>query len=217
LQHSFHFKAEVRMRFRLFVPADILLHRMLSRRYLAPALGFLACAALLASCRSPVPVWNEDGLTMTDLRTLRHHGKKSVVLSPGVRLFADEIRYKDKRKGAGEAFGHVLLQVEPAVRYEWMMKYGYAGKAYFDKKQRYVELAEKPMLERSHMTQIATEPYTTIAVSWQGRMPEVIVNGPTRTDFAKSHPVPPGVTFLSAALPVERLPATPPSTAFQKR
>jgi hypothetical protein len=206
------------MRFRLFVPARHSPDRMPSCRFLAPSsLGLIACAALLASCRSPVPIWNEDGQTMTDLRTLRHRAGKSVQLATGVRLYADEIRYLDKRKRTGEALGHVLLEVAPAVRYEWSMKYGYAGKAFFDKKQRYVELAEKPMLERSHMTQIATETYTTIAVSWQGRMPEVIVNGPIRTDFAKSHPVPPGVTFLSAALPVERLPAPPPSTAFQKR
>jgi hypothetical protein len=205
------------MRFRLFVPSRHSPDRMLPRRFLAPALGFIACTVLLASCRSPVPVWNDDGRSMTDLRTLRHHASKSVLLTTGVRLYADEIRYMDKRKRTGEALGHVLLEVEPAVRYEWSMNYGYAGKAFFDKKRRYVELADKPMLERKFMTQIATEPYTTIAVNWQVRIPEVIVRGPTRTDFAKSHPLPPGMALPSAPLPPEPARATPPRGVFHKR
>jgi hypothetical protein len=206
------------MRFRLFVPARHSPDRMPSCRFLAPSsLGLIACAALLASCRSPVPIWNEDGQTMTDLRTLRHRAGKSVQLATGVRLYADEIRYLDKRKRTGEALGHVLLEVAPAVRYEWSMKYGYAGKAFFDKKQRYLELADKPMLEREFMTQIATEPYTTIAVNWQVRIPEVILRGPTRTDFAKSHPLPPGAIAPGAPVPPEPVLASPPQGMIHKR
>jgi hypothetical protein len=206
------------MRFRLFVPARPLSLRMPSCRLFAPAtLGFIACTIWLASCRSPVPVWDDHGQSMTDLRTLRHRAGKSVPLAAGVRLYADEIRYLDKRKRTGEAIGHVLLEVEPAIRYEWSIKYGYAGKAFFDKKQRYVELADKPMLEREFLTQIATEPYTTIAVNWQARIPEVIVRGPTRTDFAKSHPLPPGMIVPRAALPPEPARATTPQGVFHKR
>jgi hypothetical protein len=206
------------MRFRLFVPIMSSQHtRMPFRRPFASVLAILACSALLASCRSPVPVWNDDGRTMTDLRTLRHRGKQSVLLTTGVRLYADEIRYLDKRKRTGEAVGHVLLVVEPAARYEWMMKYGYAGKAFFDKKQDYVELADRPMLERDFMTQIATEPYTTIAVRWNSRVPEVIVRGPTRTDFAKSHPVPPDVVLPKVKLPPDPVRTAPPQFRLSKR
>lgn len=180
-------------------------------------IAFLACTLSLASCRSPVLVWNADGAGMTDLRTLRHHAKQSVELTRGVRLYADAIRYTDKHKRTGEAAGHVLLDVEPAVRYEWMLEHGHAGKAMFDKSQCYVELADLPILEREFMTQVATAPYTTIAVSWRSRLAEVIVRGPTRTDFAKSHPLPAGVVLPKAALPPEPARKTLPQRGFTKR
>jgi hypothetical protein len=171
----------------------------------------------LASCRSPVPVWNDDGETMTDLRSLRHRGRQSLQLTPGVRLYADEIRYTDKRKRSGEALGRVFLDVGPSARYEWMIKYGYAGRAVFDKTRSYVSLADRPMLERDYLTQIGTEPYTTIDVRWTSRMADVVVRGPTRTDFAKSHPVPPGAVFR--AVPVSPMPArkTVTQTTILKR
>lgn len=176
----------------------------------------LLASLLLASCRSPVPVWNEDGRTMTDLRTLRHHAKQSIELARGVRLYADDIRYTDKKERSGEAIGHVLLDVEPAVRYEWMLEHGYAGKARFDRRACFVELAGHPMLEREMMTQIATEPYTTIEVRWDSRIAQVIVRGPTRTDFAKSHPVPSGVVLPNAPLPPEPVRKTLPARGFSK-
>src|SRR4051794_34904557 len=97
------------------------------------AAGLLLLAFLPASCRSPVPVWNEDGQTMTDLRSLRYRGGRSVELTSGVRLYADEIHFADRRRRAGEAVGHVFLDVEPLARYKWMVEYGYAGKASFNK------------------------------------------------------------------------------------
>jgi hypothetical protein len=171
----------------------------------------LAAAALLASCRTPVPMWNEDGRTMTDLRALRIRGRQSVELTPGVRLYADEIRYGDKRKRTGEARGRVFLDIQPALRYDWMVRYGYAGAATFDRKQEWVSLGGLPILEREFMTQIATEPYTTIDLRWDTPMAEVIVRGPTRTDFAKSHPVPPG-----AVLPTAVIPAEPPRKSLRE-
>ena len=176
----------------------------MNRRFLLlPAIIF--ATLLPASCRGPVPVWKEDGRSMTDLRMLRHRAKQSVELTPGVRLFADEIRFTDKHGRMGEATGHVLLDVEPAARYEWMLEHGYAGKASFDKSQRYVELSDMPMLERGHMTMIATAPYTTICVHWEGQLAQVSVRGPTRTDFAKSHPVPPGISFPKTSSPAASL------------
>lgn len=186
-------------------------------RRFAPASLLIAAVAALSACRSPVPVWNDDGRTMTDLRTLRHRAKQSVELTRGVRLHADEIRYMDKRRRTGEATGHVLLDVEPAVRYEWMIEHGHAGKAFFDKTQRFVELADRPMLEREFMTMIATEPYTTMIVSWAPRMAEITVRGPTRTDFSKSHPLPPGVVLPDAPLPPEPVRRTLPQRGFSKR
>lgn len=177
----------------------------------------LLLALLPASCRSPVPIWNDDGDSMTDLRTLRHRGRSSVQLTPGVRLYADEIRFADKRKKSGEAFGRVLLDVGAEVRYEWMMKHGYAGRAHFNKQQRCVSLADRPMLEREFMTQIATEPYTTIEVRWDSGTPEVILHGPTRTDFAKSHPIPPGAVFPAVPVPPEPVRKTLPQRGFSKR
>jgi hypothetical protein len=154
---------------------------------------------------------------MTDLRTLRHRARQSVELTPGVRLYADEIRFADKRKKAGEAAGRVLLDVGAGVRYEWMLKYGYAGKAVFDKRQSYVMLSGHPMIERDFMTQVATEPYTTLAVKWGSAIPEVIVHGPTRTDFAKSHPIPPDAVFPALPVPPEPVRKTLPQRGFSKR
>lgn len=187
-----------------------------SRRSSFLLLATLTVSALLSSCRSPVLMWNDDGTTMTDLRTLRHKAKQSVELTRGVRLYADEIRYADKRKRMGEAVGHVLLDIDPAVRYEWMLKHGYAGKAQFDKKQRFVVLRDRPILEREFMTQVGTEPYTTIEVRWDAFLAEVIVHGPTRTDFAKSHPKPPGVVLPKAALPPRPVQRTLAERGFSK-
>jgi hypothetical protein len=138
---------------------------------------------------------------MTDLRSLRYRSGHRVVLTPGVCLYADEIQYSDKRKRMGEALGHVFLDVEPVARCKWMVEHGYAGKATFSKRESFVVLADHPMLEREFMTQIATAPYTTIGVRWDAPMADVILRGPTRTDFAKSHPIPPGVVFRAVPVP----------------
>jgi hypothetical protein len=116
-------------------------------------------------------------------------------------LYADEIRYSDKRKRTGEALGHVFLDVQPMARYKWMVNYGYAGKATFSKTESFIVLADHPMLEREFMTQLGTAPYTTIGVRWNAPLADVILRGPTRTDFAKSHPIPPGAVFRAVPLP----------------
>jgi hypothetical protein len=157
----------------------------------------------LSSCRSPVPVWNEDGRTMTDLRSLRYRSGHSIVLTPGVCLYADEIHFSDKRKRTGEALGHVFLDVQPMARYKWMVNYGYAGKATFSRRESFVVLADHPMLEREFMTQIGTAPYTTIGVRWNASQADVILRGPTRTDFAKSHPIPPDAVFRAVPMPAK--------------
>ncbi len=180
------------MRFRFFVPW--ILHCFF-RMAIRLSLLALLTAVSLASCRTPVLIWNDNGKGMTDLRSLRHHARQHVELSPGVTLYADEIRYSDKKKHVGEAMGHVLFDVDPAVRYECLLEYGYAGRASFDRKQRYVILADHPMIEREFMTQIATAPYTTIEVRWDTPLTDVVLHGPTRTDFAKSHPKPPEVVL----------------------
>lgn len=206
------------MRFRLFVPPSHHRASMLPHCRLSPLLLTLLClCALLSACRSPVLMWNDDGVTMTDLRTLRHKARQSVELTRGVRLHADEIRYTDKRKRSGEAVGHVLLDIDPAVRYEWMLEHGYAGKAFFDKKQDFVVLADKPILEREFMTQIGTEPYSTIEVRWDSWQAEVILHGPSRTDFAKSHPQPPGIVLPKVSLPPGPAHRTLPQRGFSKR
>ena len=153
--------------------------------------GLLLFVAL-SSCRSPDPIWNDDGRTMTDLRTLRLRNRPAVMLTPGVMLYADRIDYADKRKRAGTAVGRVYLEVEPEARYFWMVEHGYAGSATFDLGAERVILAEMPMLEREKMTMIATAHFTTMHLVWDGPMTTVHVAGPTRTDFAKSHPIPPG-------------------------
>lgn len=181
------------------------------------AAGLLLLTFLPVSCRSPVPVWNEDGKTMTDLRSLRYRSGQSVVLTPGVRLHADAIHFADKRKRTGEALGHVFLDVEPVARYKWMVEYGYAGKATFSKKESFVMLADHPMLEREFMTQIATEPYTTISVRWDAPQADVVVRGPTRTDFAKSHPIPPGAVFRAVPVPARPVRKPLPQKAFPIR
>ena len=155
----------------------------------------------LFSCRGPVPVWNDDGRGMTDLRTLRHHGRDHVEITRGVHLYADEITFTDRRKKAGAATGRVLVEVDPAVRYEWLIRYGYAGRATFDRRNDVLILADRPMLEREMMTTIATEPYTTIELRWHDLLAEVVVRGPTRADFAKSHPLPAGIVLPQTALP----------------
>lgn len=161
----------------------------------------LLAGTLLFSCRAPVPVWNDDGNGMTDLRTLRHHGRDHVEITRGVHLYADGITFTDRRKRTGAATGHVLVEVDPAVRYEWPFQRGYAGRATFDRRNEVLILAERPMLEREMMTTIATAPYTTIELRWHGLLADVVVRGPTRADFAKSHPLPAGVVLPRATLP----------------
>jgi hypothetical protein len=87
----------------------------------------------------------------------------------------------------------------------------------FDKKRAYLSLAGHPMLERDYMTQIATEPYTTIDLRWNSRAADVVLHGPTRTDFAKSHPIPPGTVFRAVPLPTKPARKQMPPTAFPKR
>jgi hypothetical protein len=81
-----------------------------------------------------------------------------------------------------------------------MVEHGHAQRATFDRRGCELMLAGMPMLERQEMTMIATRDYTTIHIQWFGRMAQVHVKGPTRTDFAKSNPIPP-VAF-SAPVPV---------------
>ena len=138
---------------------------------------------------------------MTDLRTLRHRDRPHVELDRGVKLYADSISYADRRRRAGSAEGRVFLDVEPSARYKWMVEHGYSERATFDRRAQFAVLSGKPMLEREYMTMIATRDYTTMHVQWLGPTAQVHVEGPTRTDFAKSHPIPPG------ALPM------PPRTA----
>ncbi|HSI63685.1 MAG TPA: hypothetical protein VLE43_11220 [Candidatus Saccharimonadia bacterium] len=167
----------------------------------------VAALLLLNSCRSPEPVWNDDGRTMTDLRVLRHRNRPSVELDRGVKLYADSIHFTDKSRRTGEAAGRVFMDVEPSARYKWMVEHGYADRATFDRRASVVMLAGKPMLEREHMTMIATEDYTTMHVQWFGQMAHVHVKGPTRTDFAKSHPIPPDALPPPSATP----PPLPPA------
>ena len=170
------------------------------RRFLNLMLLSLAGMSLF-SCRSPVPVWNDDGRGMTDLRTLRHHGRDHLEVTRGVHLYADVITFTDHRKKTGVATGRVLMEVDPAVRYEWSVRYGYAGRATFDRRNEVLILADRPMLEREMMTTIATEPYTTIELRWHDLLAEVVLRGPTRSDFAKSYPLPAGIVLPRAALP----------------
>jgi len=175
-------------------------------------------AALLAfalpSCSTPDLVWNPDAKSMTDLRTLRIRGNRpSVTLDKDVTLYADRIDFDGKRRRAGEAVGRVYVEVGPAGRYRWMVEHGYAERAAFNVREGWVVLQGNAMLEREKMTQIATEPYTEIEVRWGRLWSDVILRGPTRTDFAKSNPIPSGVTvhdatpgtsLRTAAAPVRR-------------
>ena len=175
----------------------------------------VAILLLLSSCRSPDPVWNDDGRTMTDLRTLRDRKRPSVQLDGGVKLYADHITYSDKRRRTGEAQGRVFLDVEPSARYKWMVEHGHAQRATFDRRARELMLAGMPMLERQEMTMIATRDYTTMHIQWHGTVAHVHVKGPTRTDFAKSHPIPPGA--LPAPLRTAALPAPDAPTMTAKK
>jgi hypothetical protein len=159
-------------------------------------LPFAPVLLLLSACRTPEPIWNDDGRTMTDLRTLRDRSRPSVEIDCGVKLYADRINYTDKRRRAGEAQGRVFLDVEPSARYKWMVEHGHADRATFDRGNCELMLAGHPMLERQEMTMIATRDYTTMHLQWFGTVAQVHVKGPTRADFAKSNPIPPG------ALPV---------------
>lgn len=155
----------------------------------------------LASCSTPDLVWNPDAKSMTNLRSLRLEGNRpSVTLDKDVTLHADRIDYHDKRRRVGEAVGRVYLEVGPAGRYGWLVEHGYAERAAFDRRDRWVVLHGHAMLEREKMTQIATAPYTEMEIRWGQLTSDIIVRGPTRTDFAKSNPIPAGVTVHDAAV-----------------
>ncbi len=177
----------------------------LSRAVLAAA---LLLPFLLGSCRTPDLVWNDDGHSVTDLATLRVRHRPFVELEAGVKLYADRIIYLDKARRTGSVEGRVFLDVEPPARYKWMVEHGYAQRGTFDRRAQLVSLAGQPMLEREMMTMVATADYTTMHVQWRGPMAHVHVEGPTRTDFAKSRPPaplpPPGAfaarTFVPPAV-----------------
>lgn len=167
-------------------------------------LGILLVALLLTSltsCTTPDFVWNPDAKSMTNLQSLRLKGNRpSITLDKDVTLYADRIDYHDKRRRVGEAVGRVYLEVGPAGRYAWLLEHGYAERAAFDRRDHWVMLHGHAMLEREKMTQIATAPYTELEIRWGPLTSDIIVRGPTRTDFAKSNPVPPGVTVHDAAV-----------------
>lgn len=183
-----------------------------------PLRSFLALGMLLSvsltSCRSPEPIWNADGKTMTDLRTLRHGNRPWVQLDVGVKLYADRITFADKRRQTGTAEGRVFLDVESPARYKWLLEHGYGESASFDRRADTVSLAGWPMLEKKMMTLVATEAYTTMHVQWRGPMAHTHVEGPTRSDFAKSHPIPPeALPAPASSRPAPPVPHAPvPST-----
>lgn len=187
-------------------------------RLFPPLVRFLPLASvllLLSACRTPEPIWNDDGRTMTELRALRDRNRPSVEIDRGVKLYADRINYTDKRRRTGEAQGRVFLDVEPSARYKWMVEHGHADRAAFDRQASELMLAGYPMLERQEMTMIATRDYTTMHLQWFGRVAQVHVKGPTRTDFARSNPIPPGaLPVVAHTVPVRtpdaQMPAGPP-------
>lgn len=151
-------------------------------------------AVILSGCHGIVPVWNGNGASVVDVRTLRVRGPNAVLLAKGLTLYADKVEYGDKSHRTGRASGRVFLEAGPDSPYGVIFQYGYAGSATFDLREREVVLADQPMLEWSHMIQAATASYTTMRVHWTLLTCEVGVDGPTRTDFSKSHPLPAGVT-----------------------
>ena len=160
-------------------------------------LGLTASTFLLLACHSIVPAWSDDGDSVTDLRTLRIRGRKQVLLAKGLTLHADEVRFTDKSRASGEAVGRVFLEAGPEAPYGLLMNFAYSGKASFDLRNDFVVLSDHPMLEWDNMTQIATAPYTAFRLHWTSLESQVTVEGPTRTDFAKSHRIPAGVTIAS--------------------
>ncbi|WP_009960572.1 hypothetical protein [Verrucomicrobium spinosum] len=171
------------------------------RRTLQLVFPCAVAICLLPSCSTPDLVWNPDARSMTNLRSLRLKGDRpSVTLDKDVTLHADRIDYHDKRRRVGEAVGRVYLEVGPAGRYGWLVEHGYAERAAFDRRDHWLMLHGHAMLEREKMTQIATAPYTELEIRWGHLTSDIIVRGPTRTDFAKSNPVPPGVTVHDAAV-----------------
>jgi hypothetical protein len=153
----------------------------------------LALSVFLVACDTVQPVWNEDGKSLADLRTLRIRGRSQVQLAKGLVLHADEVRFTDKSRRSGEAVGRVFLDVGQEAPYGLLAKFGYAGKASFDLRNHVVMLANRPILEWDHMTQVATAPYTTIQIHWTNLESDVKIDGPTRTDFARSYKVPAGL------------------------
>lgn len=148
----------------------------------------LSIAAILSSCSSAPLIWKEDGKSQEDLRVLRQRNRPSVQLARGVALYADEFHFADKHHRCGDATGHVFLDVTEDARDVWLLRYGYAGNACFDLRKRTVTLSGRPMIEWRMMTQIATADTTTVHIRWNYLDTEFEVNGPTRSDFSKSHP-----------------------------
>lgn len=148
----------------------------------------LVAVAILSSCSSVPLIWNDDAKSQLDLRTLRQRNRPSIELARGVILYADAFEFADKRHRRGGASGHVFLEVTEEGRDAWLMRYGYAGNAEFDLKERVVTLSGRPMIEWRMMTQIATADTTTMQVRWNAVETEFEVQGPTRSDFSKSHP-----------------------------
>lgn len=148
----------------------------------------LSIAAILSSCSNAPLIWKEDAKSQDDLRALRQRNRPSIELARGVNLYADTFQFTDKRHRRGDASGHVFLDVTEEARDIWLMRYGYAGSASFDLKERIVTLSGRPMVEWRMMTQIATADTTTVQVRWNNVATEFEVKGPTRADFSKSHP-----------------------------
>lgn len=159
----------------------------------------LSVVMMLSSCATPPLIWNDDAKSQQDLRALRLRNRPSVALTRGVTLYADSIHFSDRRHRVGEALGHVFLDVTPDARNNWLMRYGYAGKALFDIKKRTMILSDMPMMEWRMMTQIATSKATVIQVQWTNVDTNIEVKGPTRSDFSKSHTPASNVMNMTAA------------------
>lgn len=174
----------------------------------------LSVVMMLLSCSTPPLIWNDDAKSQQDLRTLRLRNRPSVALTRGVTLYADSFHFSDRRHRTGEALGQVFLDVTPDARNNWLMRYGYAGKASFDLKKRTLILSDMPMMEWRMMTQIASSKATEIQVQWTNVDTNIEVKGPTRSDFSKSHAPVANVTPVTASRPPT---AIKPFTAGQNK